>query len=414
MSQTANNMQNLFALQDPHSLMSAFEQFGRLSEQLQQSYQDLDRRAAELTRQLAQAQDERLEQLAQKEKLADRLETLLTALPAGVVVLNRDGIIHTANRAASEVFECALIGEAWQTLLQNRLRSYEAHDVILNNGKVVNLSRQPLETDGEEIILIHDVSHTRMLQDLAGRQQRLAAMGQMAAGLGHQLRTPLSSALLYIAQVHNPALNTDQQHRAADKIRASLRYLEKLINDMLMYAKGGEFANASFNVGQLLIAFNARFEARLQQSGSTLNIDCKQSDLHLRGSIDALISVLINLAENAVEACNGPCQLTLMVYEQSGFLILAMRDNGPGLSAEQQLHIFEPFYTDKDRGTGLGLAVAQAIAHAHQGDLLVKSEPGQGSTFYLCLPLDTGEQFLPSGQMTTSINQAGQSSGDDQ
>jgi two-component system sensor histidine kinase FlrB len=415
MSRTANNLHEQIALQDTHSLLSAFEQFSRLSEQLQHSYEDLDRRAGELTRELAQANSERLEQLAQKEKLADRLEKLLTALPAGVVVLNRDGIIHTANRAAREVFEQDLIGVDWLPFIQAQVRSSEASDLILHNGRVVTLNRQHLDSDDEEIVLIHDVSHNRMLQELAGRQQRLAAMGQMAAGLGHQLRTPLSSALLYVSQVLTPALNDEQQMRAVEKIRASLRYLEKLINDMLMYAKGGEFASASFNVSQLLINFNARFEARLQQADARLSINCEcDSDMALRGSIDALVSVLINLAENALEACTSQCQLQLRVYQQAQHLILALSDNGPGLSAEQQLHIFEPFYTDKDRGTGLGLAVAQSIAHAHQGDLLVKSEPGHGSTFYLCLPLETGEQFLPSGQMTHPINNVGQNSGDTQ
>ena len=415
MSRTANNLHEQIALQDTQSLVSAFEQFSRLSEQLQHSYEDLDRRAGELTRELAQANSERLEQLAQKEKLADRLEKLLTALPAGVVVLNRDGIVHTANRAARDVFEQDLIGVDWLPFIQAQVRSSEASDLILHNGRVITLNRQHLDSDEEEIVLIHDVSHNRMLQELAGRQQRLAAMGQMAAGLGHQLRTPLSSALLYVSQVHNPALNDAQQQRAVEKIRASLRYLEKLINDMLMYAKGGEFASASFNVSQLLINFNARFEARLQQADARLSINCEcDSDMALRGSIDALVSVLINLAENALEACTSECRLQLRAYQQAQHLILALSDNGPGLSAEQQLHIFEPFYTGKDRGTGLGLAVAQSIAHAHQGDLRVKSEPGQGSTFYLCLPLETGEQFLPSGQMTHPINNVGQNSGDTQ
>ena len=181
---------------------------------------------------------------------------------------------------------------------------------------------------------------------------------------------------------------------------------------MLMYAKGGEFANASFSIGKLLIAFNSRFEARLQQSGGRLNIACESSDISLRGSMDALVSVLINLAENAIEACEQQCEIELQVYQQADHLVLAMRDNGPGLSAEQQRHIFQPFYSEKTGGTGLGLAVAQSIAQAHQGDLLVKSDPGLGSTFYLCLPLEQGEQFLPSGQMTPSFNMAGQGSGD--
>ena len=401
-----------FAIQDQQSLMTAFEQFSRLSEQLQQSYADLDQRTAELTAELATARSERLKQLAEKEKLADRLEKLLAALPAGVVVIDKQGEIQTANMAAEVFFEQPLQGKHWRHVLDINVKRTEAQDIILNNGRILTINQQALETDEGQIILINDVSHNRMLQDLAGRQKRLAAMGQMAAGLAHQLRTPLSSAVLYASQIVRPEIKPEQQTRAVEKIRASLRYLEKLINDMLMYAKGGEFGDAAFSIGKLLIAFNSRIEARLQQTGSQLNISCTSGNVTLRGSLDALVSVLINLAENAIEACEENCELKLRVYQQADYLILAISDNGPGLSREQQLHIFEPFYSDKSNGTGLGLAVAQSIAQAHQGDLLVKSERGLGSTFYLCLPLEQGEQFLPSGQMTSSFNMAGQKDGD--
>ncbi len=412
MNTNAQMIQPGFDAQDPAVLATAFEQFSRVFEQLQNSYQEMDHRAAELTEQLAAAHSERLRQLAEKEKLADRLEKLLAALPAGVVVLDEQGIVHIANTAAERFFESDLRGRPWRQLLDDSVARSEAQDLVLHNGRVITLSHQHLDTDDGEIILINDVSHNRLLQELANRQQRLAAMGQMAAGLAHQLRTPLSSAVLYASQIDRPQIGEQQQARALEKIRASLRYLEKLINDMLMYAKGGEFADASFSLGRLLIAFNARIEARLQQTGSRLNVSTEVSDVSLKGSMDALVSVLINLAENALEACGAQCELGLRVYRQAEHLILAMQDNGPGLSADQQLHIFEPFYSGRSNGTGLGLAVAQSIAQAHHGDLLVKSEPGLGSTFFLCLPLDAGEQFLPSGQMTPSINRAGQNRGD--
>jgi len=384
--------------QNPQQLLAAFEQFGRLSEQLQQSYQELDERAAGLTRELAAAKDERLKQLAEKEKLADRLETLLAALPAGVVVLNKDGVIKTANKAAESFFEQRLVSKSWAHLMDIAVQSSHEDDVTLKNGRILNLTQTALDTDQDEMILINDVSQQRMLQTMAARQNRLAAMGEMAAGLAHQLRTPLSSAVLYASQISLSQLSADQQQKAAEKIRTSLRYLEKLINDMLMYAKGGEFGDASFTVNQLLVSFKSRMEARLLQHNTQLKIDSQSGDCQLKGSQDALVSVLCNLAENAMEACTENCRIELSVYQKDQHLILAMHDNGPGLSEEQQLHIFEPFYSQRPGGTGLGLAVAQSIAQAHKGDLLVKSLPGEGCTFYLCLSLEQGDRFLPSGQ----------------
>lgn len=406
-------------IKDQQTLVAAFEQFSLLSEQLQNSYQTLDHRTEELTRELATARSERLQQLAEKEKLADRLEKLLAALPAGVVVVDAEGIIQTANMAAEKLFEQRLEGKNWQHVISVNVQKMHAQDMVLKNANVLSMNCQKLESNEGEIILLNDVTHTRMLQELANRQSRLAAMGEMAAGLAHQLRTPLSSAMLYISQLENDGLSVEQQQRAAEKIRTSMRYLEKLINDMLMYAKGGEFDDARFTLHQLLISFHTRIETQLQQSGSLLKIHNDMPEIKLTGSVDALVSVLMNLAENAIQACqqyndNDICKLELNVYQQAQHIILAMKDNGPGLTEQQQLHVFEPFYTESSHGTGLGLAVAQSIVRAHEGELMVKSEPQHGCTFYLCLPLKQGEQFLASGKMTTTQNLAGSSSGDNQ
>ena len=413
MSHTANLVpQSLHEIKDQQTLMAAFKQFSQLSEQLQDSYQALDHRTEELTRELATARSERLKQLAEKEKLADRLEKLLTALPAGVVVVDAKGVVQTANVAAEKLFDRNLEGKSWQHIMSVSVLRTDAQNIVLKNANIVSINSQKLEAGEGEIILLNDVTRTCMLQDLANRQSRLAAMGEMAAGLAHQLRTPLSSAMLYASQIDSNNLDESQQHRAVEKIRTSMRYLEKLINDMLMYAKGGEFDDASFSINELLVSFYSRMEVQLQQNSTELKINNDVPTIKLKGSVDALVSVLVNLAENAMCACEKNCEIEINVYQQAQHIIFSVKDNGPGLTEEQQVHVFEPFYTESRHGTGLGLAVAQSIVRAHHGELMVKSEPQHGCTFYLCLPLNQGDQFLPSGKMTTKQKLAGHSSGD--
>ncbi len=406
-------------LTDPVQLMAAFEQFSRLSDQLQQSYNELDKRAAELTEQLASAQTERLKQLAEKEQLAHHLETLLNALPAGVLLIDDKGVIQTANPAAERLLECKLTGIQWHKVYAKNVAKHTEQDLHLNSGRILSLKSQSLKeqnfADSQgEIILLDDVTEQRLFEGLANRENRLAAMGQMAAGLAHQLRTPLASAILYASQLnqdstHNGEHYSSVQIKAVNKVGTCLRYLEKLINDMLMYAKGGEFSEHQFLLDELLVMFNTRIEHQLKQYRVQLDISSQVNDIKLTGSVDALVSVLINLAENAMQACNNgaienenainiTCKLKLEVYQQADYLILAMHDNGPGLSVDQQSKIFQPFFTQREGGTGLGLAVAQSIVQAHRGDLLVRSQPGNGSIFYICLPLNRNEQFLASGQ----------------
>ena len=399
------------ALQDPAQLVAAFEQFGRLSDQLQQSYQELDNRAAQLTEQLASAQTERLKQLAEKEQLAHRLQSILNALPAGVLLVDEKGFITTANPAAELFLEQGLTGKQWQRVYAHSVMRHTEQDLYLNSGRILNLKKQPLDSSADEnnqgeIVLLDDITEQRMLEKLNDRQERLAAMGQMAAGLAHQLRTPLASAVLYASQLNQFTSDNPQQNKAVDKIRTCMRYLEKLINDMLMYAKGGEFAEQQFLLNDLLVTFNTRIENRLKENNTQLSIISQLDNTRLTGSLDALASVMINLVENAIQACENnlsedSCKLELEVYQQADYLTIAVRDNGPGLDADQQTKIFQPFVTSREGGTGLGLAVAQSIVQAHHGDLLVRSQPGNGSTFYICLPLNRGEQFLASGQTAT-------------
>ncbi len=412
MQQTANiptapqalSLDSSSALQDPVQLVAAFEQFGRLSDQLQQSYQELDNRAAELTEQLASAQDERLKQLAEKEQLAHRLQALLNALPAGVLLIDDKGVITTANPAAELFLEQSLTGKQWRRVYAHSVARHTEQDLYLNSGRILSLKKQSLdaladENNQEEIILLDDISEQRMLEGLADRKNRLAAMGQMAAGLAHQLRTPLASAVLYASQLNQFTSDNPQQNKAVEKVRTCMRYLEKLINDMLMYAKGGEFAEQKFQLNDLLVTFNTRIETRLKESNTQLTIISQLNDIQLTGSLDALVSVLINLVENAIQVNedNEDSKVELEVYQQANYFILAVRDNGPGLSMLQQTKIFEPFFTQREGGTGLGLAVAQSIVQAHHGDLLVRSQPASGATFYICLPLNRGEQFMASG-----------------
>lgn len=392
----SNNQLNVL---DPGQLIVAFEKFAQLSDQLEQSYKRFDKRASQLSGQLESAQEAGVKQLAEKAQIANQLEAVLNTMPAGVLLVDENGVIQTANPVAEFLLEQNLTSKHWKRVYNHSVSRQTDQELHLKSGRILRLKKQPLENHQGEVILLDDISEQRMLENLANRQNRLAAMGQMAAALAHQLRTPLTSAVLYASQLSHFSATDKPENKAVDKVRTSLRYLEKLINDMLMYAKGGEFAEQKFLLDELLVTFNTRIEHRLRESASQLSIISELNDIQLTGSLDALVSVLMNLAENAMEACvDEACKIELEVYQQNEYLMLVMRDNGPGLSAAQQEKIFQPFYTQRDKGTGLGLAVAQSIVQAHHGDLMVRSQPANGASFYVCLPLTRGEQFIASGQ----------------
>lgn len=383
-------------------LEDAFHVFTQVSEQLSASYLVLENRVAQLTDELAAARSERLLQLAEKERLANRLTHLLNVLPAGVVVLNGAGRIQEYNPSAVALLGEPLLGLNWAAVAARVFAPQlgEGQELLLRDGRRVSLSASSLGTEPGQILLLRDVTELHTLQEGLSRHRRLSAMGEMAAALAHQIRTPLSAALLYTSQLTFPQHEHLDYRQYAGKVLSRLRHLEQLVSDMLVFAKGGHCGADEFTVEVLLQDLQQAMDAPLSVAECRLEILNEAPQATLHGNREALLSALQNLVNNAIQACGKGGRLQLLtqtVSDAHGIesLNLLLSDNGPGIPEAVLGRIFEPFFTTRAQGTGLGLAVVQAIVRAHQGIVWVESEPGQGSTFGLRLPLKPAK-ILPS------------------
>src|SRR5580693_1177772 len=179
-------------------LQAAFRAFGTVSQQLSGAF-DL------LRSQVAQLQRELIEARAGREHLAARLSALVESLPGGVLVLDPSGRIQEANPAAVVLLGEPLLGEEFPAALaRSAVNSGEIGEhVELRSGRYVNLSRRET-SQGSEVVLLTDVTESHLMQVFLTRQQRLLTLGELAAGLAHQIRTPLAAALLYASQMTLP------------------------------------------------------------------------------------------------------------------------------------------------------------------------------------------------------------------
>ncbi|HKK13634.1 MAG TPA: ATP-binding protein [Gammaproteobacteria bacterium] len=381
-------------------LTDAFLVFNDLSAQLEGAYRELEQRVAQLNEELAAARSERLRHLAERERLANRLEKLLEALPGGVVVLDGTGCVAECNPAALDLLGGPLLQQAWEAVCARAFapRSDDTHHVSLHDGRQVTISRRPLDSEPGQILLLHDVTETRVLQEQVERQHRLTAMGEMTAGLAHQIRTPLSAALLYADHLGRPDLRAEERRRFCAKLTARLHYLERIVNDMLQFARGGGFGAERLSVDDLVSAFRAALEPQLHAAGGTCDVVGLAEDIKLFGNREALLGVLLNLATNALQATTGTPRLMLtLTTDGDGRLCMALSDNGPGIPDSVRARLFEPFFTTRPDGTGLGLAVVQAVVRAHRGHIDVQSSPGAGTTFTVSLPSADTQAALSSG-----------------
>lgn len=356
-------------LMDAAGLTEAFQAFARASDELTQAYNGLQGQVSALT---------------------ERLTVLMAALPAGVVLIDGNGCVEQLNHAAMRMLGAVPAGTAW-SLIRDRLRETEAPGEFLlpygDEALRVSLSETALDTRGGLIALLHDVTEAWQMRQQTARNERLAAMGEMVAGLAHQLRTPLAAALLYTGHLTNPTLDAPARTKAADRALERLRHLEKLIHDMLIFARGEALGREAFGVCELAAELAHTIEPVAERRGVAFGSACGAGARKLFGNRKEIASALLNLLENAVQAVDGGGEVLLHADIEDGRAVFRVRDNGRGIPADLQERLFEPFFTTRADGTGLGLAIARGVARAHGGDIRLRSAPGEGSEFSFLIPL---------------------------
>ncbi|MFA6492498.1 MAG: ATP-binding protein [Candidatus Babeliales bacterium] len=404
------NTQDTQKTQKTEQLTDAFRIFNELSQNLSVSYQGLEEQVAKLHGELAFARSERLKTLEEKEKLASRLEKILAALPAGVIVLDTVGKILDCNAVAIDFLGEPLIGLDWAEVIGRSLIPVfdNPHERHLNNGKRVSMTCNQLEHDSGQIILLSDVSEMRTLQDMLNQQKQLSAMGEMVASMAHQVRTPLSTAILYASQMSNPALGNEKRQRFSQRILERLQYLERQVNDMLIFAKDGRLAMETFSLAELLNHLKETVKEYVGPGRIDLQVINEVQDDEMLGNENALRGALMNLLNNAVDAVGqaGNIQVSVAQLDECNVRIV-IKDNGPGISRELCQRVFEPFFTTKANGTGLGLAVVDSVVKAHGGNVGVESTLGEGTVFSLVLPcIKRTFNLLPGGFSGKNHNQS--------
>ncbi len=379
------------AVEKVQHLEQAFQTFNALSEQLISSYHQLELQVEQLNSDLDVARDQRVAQFDETQRVANRMQRLLEALPGGVVVLDGKGIVCETNPAAIELLGEPLKGLPWITIIKRAFAPQfdDGHEVSLRDGRKVSISTSSLGDEPGQILLIKDISDTRDLQDKLSRYQRLSAMGQMAASLAHQIRTPTASALLYVSNLCRNDIDSASVQKYGDKIREQLRHIEAMISDMLAYARGGiDTESTRFDVTDIASRLSHAAHSIAQAKGCEFSVTNEALNVHLQGSKDALLGALLNLVTNAFNACDSMDGRVSVKFSQfcEDRLRITVTDNGDGIPESMKQNIFEPFVTSRPQGTGLGLAIVKSVIDKFGGEIVVNSQLKQGTEFKITLP----------------------------
>ncbi|MBE9610188.1 sensor histidine kinase [Chitinilyticum piscinae] len=376
---------------DPQELEAAFSLFAEASKALSSSYADLQQQVVFLTSQLELANGKLREQLDEKAALSRRLSSLLDQLPAGVVEISAEGRISSLNRAARAMFPGLLADCLWADWVSANLEPVREQEPQLHKavGKEAwfALAESPVPEESCRLALINDMTDFHRMQQALARHERLVAMGEMSAGLAHQLRTPLATAMLYAGHLQAEQISGPDRQRVAAKLQSRLRHLEVLIGNMLRFVRGQQQ-----EVESCLLADVVK-EALLQQSeaidAAGVQLECVIEDEAVAAVLNRreMVGALGNLLDNALHVAFAGMPLRVRLWRDGSYACISVSDAGPGVSAEQLERLFEPFYTTKKDGTGLGLAIVRNLLVGWGGDVVIDTTRTQGATFILRLPV---------------------------
>jgi len=378
----------------PEQLNSVMSELNRLSKSFVDSYQNLEGQVEKLhgqlqseTKQKNKTEQEKQKLIGEKAFLSDRLQSLLAIMPAGVVVIDGEGKVKDCNAKAIDILGRPLLGELWVSVIHRvfQPQADDGHQVSLKDGRKIHIETRALDVEPGQLVVLTDLTKSRQLQAEQTQQQKLTSMGQMIASLAHQIRTPLSAAILYGSHLNKESLDGELKQKFSGHLLERLHFMERQINDMLGFVRGERKQKKDLSIDdlyqrvtQLKSDFPEYVEFESNYSTSE-KIFCDE---------DALVGAIINLIENACDACKDKSSPKVkLVFSADNSLTIAIKDNGVGILKSQQQKIFEPFHTSKSSGNGLGLAIVHGIVVEHQGKIKVESKKNKGAKFEINLPL---------------------------
>ncbi len=332
---------------------------------------------------------------------------IVRSLSSGLITVDLGGNLITINQTASDLLAVAVDGAIGRPVdemmpgMGQRLAALtrggrlRRSDLVLpatgGRERTVGISVSPLRDVGDavigRVINFQDLTELRTLEETMRRAERLATVGQLAAGIAHEIRNPLASISGSIELLGQTPRASDEDKALMAIVLREIDRLNALIGELLDYANPRPPELVSFDLGELLAETLHVIRQDRSSGGVQLKAELPATPLMVVADPAKLRQVAWNLVRNATEAVvAGVGQVVVRARAEGASAVVEVEDDGPGIPADQRARIFDPFFTTKKRGTGLGLATCHAIVAEHGGTLTVDSSPGCGTRFVITLP----------------------------
>ncbi|MGB3225122.1 MAG: ATP-binding protein, partial [Desulforhopalus sp.] len=335
-------------------------------------------------------------------------DQVVTSLPVGLIATDKEGKIAFYNSAAERITGLDLAqarGKETDSILPSHLcglrKSLDFGEPIFEKemeceftaNKIVPVSISASQIINEEnqfvgqVLIIRDLGEVRRLQAEIRRKEKLAAIGGLAAGVAHEIRNPLSSVKGIASYYKSKFEDGSKDKEMAGVMIEEVDRLNRVISELLEFAGPTKLNRKPSNMNELLKHSVQLVEQEAAAKKIRMQLNLTSDPVEAYVDPDRLTQCFLNLFLNGLQAMESSGVLSVSSSTgETGKVVIDVRDDGPGISAEDMNKIFDPYFTTKPKGTGLGLAIVHKIIEAHEGQIKVRSTIGLGTVFSVVLP----------------------------
>ncbi|UCC80877.1 MAG: PAS domain S-box protein [Candidatus Zixiibacteriota bacterium] len=412
MSKMGNKESELRKLEE---LAESFTSMGALTRMVRESYTMLESKISDENTRLARVNDLLRKSLDERNRLASYLNNILESIDSGVIVTDHEGRIRIFNSAAERftgiTAESALGGEYNDVLrgsaspeadriIAGKLSSASGKKTLKpgNDAEIpvaYSISRlRSFENDrmGGMVEILYNLTEVRELEENLQRMSTLAALGEMAATVAHEIRNPLSGIDGFAALLSRDLKDDPRILETVNKIRKGVNALNAIVTNLLDFTRSVDPNRMEIDPAELVEETLNEVKADLESRNHTFDFERGSLKLHAHLDPDLFRQIVFNLAKNAVQANPEGGNVRLKLSKSSSAnVILDVEDDGPGISDDIKNRIFTPFFTTKTNGTGLGLATVKKLVELHGGRIEASDRPGGGAVFTVNIPNIKGD-----------------------
>ncbi|MEE9554822.1 MAG: ATP-binding protein [candidate division Zixibacteria bacterium] len=401
-------------LEKLEKLAESFGEMGDFTQLMRESYSKLESKFEDLNSRLGRVNNLLRQSLTERNRLANYLNSILESLDSGVIVTDQDGIINIFNSAAEkytgikaekalgmnyfDVFGDAASADASLVLDGDKSAVSGEKEILSTDGIVlpVAYSITGLLQFGDDdttgmVEILYNLTETKKLESHLKKISNLAALGEMAATVAHEIRNPVAGISGFTSLLLRDSNSHDPNRKLIEKIGNGAASLEAIVGNLLDFTRDviPETKNTDFLV--LVRETVSDFKTTDNSNKHNISVECELDKIS--AEIDPVLfrQVVYNLLKNAVQALPDGGKIRLRISRDDIYgLVFRVEDNGAGISEEHINKLFTPFFTTKTSGTGLGLATVKKIVELHGGRIVVANKPGGGAVFTIEVPTIEG------------------------